>query len=258
MNQNQFLKIENCAFSKLKYTYFYTKTIILPFQIIKRASLLGLILGLGIFLVAFGPSVYKRFGVYASLMSVFHYSEYLAIAWSNSRTLSTDSFMLNHSAPYAIAAVSSWVEFFVEVYFYPIIKENISLLIFGLVICICGEILRKVAIITANSNFNHLVQYRKAEDHKLVTHGVYRLMRHPSYAGWFWWSIGTQIVLCNPVCIVLYAIASWKFFHERILVEEITLVSFFQQEYVDYQKRTGTGVPFIKGFVDYGTEYEIR
>lgn len=150
---------------------------------------------------------------------------------------------------YTIAAVTSWFEFFIEIYFWPWLKHNIAIFMVGITICIIGEILRKLAIITANSNFNHVVQYRKAEDHNLVTHGVYKYMRHPSYAGWFWWSIGTQVILCNPVCIILYTIVSWKFFHARIFMEEITLVNFFQQKYLDYQKRTCTGVPFIRGYI---------
>ena len=63
----------------------------------------------------------------------------------------------------------------------------------GLFFCIAGELLRKGAMLTAWSNFTHLVRERRVEGHKLVTHGVYSLCRHPSYAGWFWWSIGTQV-----------------------------------------------------------------
>lgn len=184
-------------------------------------------------------------------MSLFHYSEFLSIAWANPCTLNTDTFMLLHSTAYGLAAVSSWIEYAIEVYYYPYLKDNLRIMALGIFLCLAGEVLRKMAILTATSNFNHLVQYQKAKDHNLVTHGVYAYMRHPSYCGWFWWSIGTQVVLCNPFCVVIYAIASWKFFHERILIEEITLVNFFQQEYVDYQKQVGTGVPFVKGFVDY-------
>lgn len=183
-------------------------------------------------------------------MATFHYTEYLTIAWSNPRSLSTDTFMVNHSLAYIIAAVTSWIEFCVEVYFWPCLKQNTWLLIFGIVVCIACEILRKLAIITANTNFNHIVQFRKNDGHTLVTHGVYKYMRHPSYAGWFWWSIGTQIIMANPICVILYAIASWKFFHERILIEEVTLVNFFQQQYVDYQERTCSGVPFVRGYVE--------
>lgn len=160
--------------------------------------------------------------------------------------------MLNHSVAYLVAACSSWFEFFIEIYFWPSLKENTTVLIVGIAVCVAGEILRKLAIITANTSFNHIVQYHKSEDHVLVTHGVYRLMRHPSYAGWFWWSIGTQLILANPICSVLYAIVSWKFFQERILIEEVTLVNFFLDKYVEYQQTTPTGVPFVKGYVEGG------
>lgn len=103
-------------------------------------------------------------------------------------------------------------------------------------------------MITASENFTHIVQFDKVQNHQLVTHGVFSLVRHPSYLGWFMWSIGTQLTLANPVCIVLYAVASWKFFHERIFMEEITLLNFFGEEYYQYQQRVPTGLPFIKGY----------
>ena len=46
---------------------------------------------------------------------------------------------------------------------------------------------------TAKTNFNHYVQYVKQQGHELVTTGVYSFCRHPSYVGWFLWSIGTQV-----------------------------------------------------------------
>ena len=30
-------------------------------------------------------------------------------------------------------------------------------------------------------------------DHLLITTGIYAHMRHPSYVGWFYWSVGTQV-----------------------------------------------------------------
>ena len=58
-------------------------------------------------------------------------------------------------------------------------------------------------------------QFATIPQFQLVTHGIYSLSRHPSYAGWFYWSIGTQLLMCNPVCTLGYAYASWKFFEER-------------------------------------------
>ena len=65
----------------------------------------------------------------------------------------------------------------------------------GLFLCITGEIVRKCAMLTANTNFNHVVQTVKNSDHKLVTDGIYSVCRHPSYAGWFYYSIGTQVLI---------------------------------------------------------------
>lgn len=64
----------------------------------------------------------------------------------------------------------------------------------GLCLCVSGECLRKIAMVTAHRNFNHVVQNVKQDDHQLVTHGVYSIFRHPSYVGWFYWSMGTQVI----------------------------------------------------------------
>lgn len=56
-----------------------------------------------------------------------------------------------------------------------------------------------------------------------------------------------QVMLCNPVCILGYTIASWRFFRERIEEEELSLIHFFAEEYVEYKKRVPTGLPFISG-----------
>lgn len=53
------------------------------------------------------------------LLSGFHFSEFLSVALTNPRTLSIDSFILNHSVQYGVAAVSSWVEWAIEYYFFP-------------------------------------------------------------------------------------------------------------------------------------------
>ena len=61
--------------------------------------------------------------------------------------------------------------------------------------------------------------------------------------------LGTQVTLANPVCLIGYIWASWKFFEDRIHDEEITLIQFFGDEYIEYQKNVpASGVPFVKGF----------
>ncbi|XP_072152479.1 protein-S-isoprenylcysteine O-methyltransferase isoform X2 [Bemisia tabaci] len=161
-------------------------------QIAIRASFLGMIFAAGIFIQLLATSTLQPFGWYMCFMSFFHFSEFLAIAATDHGNLSVKSFILNHSPAYNIAAVTSWVEFFTEWYFWPGLKLIRSASYIGILMCIGGEALRKAAIFTAAKNFNHIIQSEKKDDHVLVTHGVYSLCRHPSYVGWFYWSIGTQ------------------------------------------------------------------
>ncbi|CAH1401701.1 unnamed protein product [Nezara viridula] len=240
----------------LSFAYFILLNVILRiflkdflYEVGVRALLLGSFFSIGILVAFLAPDSYKVFGWYLSVLTFFHYSEFLAIAISNPETLSVKSYILNHSVDYQIAALASWIEFFVERYFYPDLKLTWWVSACGLLTCIAGEVLRKTAIIQARSGFTHIVQNKRKPDHKLVTTGVYAWTRHPSYVGWFYWAIATQIILVNPICILAYTLASWKFFNDRIIIEELTLLSFFGDDYIEYQKKVPTGLPFIKGYL---------
>ncbi|KAM9856101.1 protein-S-isoprenylcysteine O-methyltransferase [Aulostomus maculatus] len=216
------------------------------YKVAVRACFLGVTFGCGL-IISCSDTTWTHFGWYMCSLSFFHYSEYLVTAIINPRSLSLDSFLLNHSVEYSLAALSSWLEFTVEKLLVPELKQLSCLSIVGLLMVLCGEGLRKAAMLTAGSNFNHIVQNEKAQSHVLVTGGVYAYFRHPSYVGWFYWSIGTQVMLCNPVCILGYTIASWRFFRERIEEEELSLIHFFAEDYVEYKKKVPTGLPFISG-----------
>lgn len=218
------------------------------YKVAWRAGLLGSGFGISILISTLANSSWSVFGWYLTLLTFFHYSEYLTTAMTNPKFLSLDSFLLNHSKEYGIAAFGSFIEFMIERFFCPEMKQILWLSIPGLLLCIGGEIIRKVAMFTAGTNFNHIIQSHREEGHVLVVHGIYSLFRHPAYVGWFWWSIGTQMILCNPICFIGYVVVSWRFFNRRILEEEITLLNFFGEDYVKYQKRVHTGLPFIKGY----------
>jgi len=100
-------------------------------------------------------------------------------------------------------------------------------------------------MIQASNNFSHSVAFRKLETHRLVTDGVYAWFRHPSYAGFFYWALGTQLVLQNPASLVIFAFLLWRFFYYRTRVEEKALIKFFGDEYVKYRQRVGVKIPFI-------------
>ena len=110
---------------------------------------------------------------------------------------------------------------------------------------VVGQTSRTTAMAHAGSNFNHLVQSKKKEGHELVTDGIYAWLRHPSYFGFFWWGLGTQVVLGNGICLVAYAIALWRFFRHRIEKEEHFLIHFFGYDYIRYRESTRIGIPFL-------------
>ena len=221
----------------------------LQLQVALCGSFLGVVFGSGFIISVLNLYSLRIFGFYVLALSFFHYSEYFSTAATNPTSLSLDSYLLNHSISYWVAASASWIEFFLELWLCPSIKQLWYISAVGGVLCVFGEITRKVAMFTAERNFNHMVQVKRQSGHKLVTHGIYSFFRHPSYVGWFWWSIGTQVLLVNPVCAAFYTAASWTFFKERVRFEEMTLINFFDEEYINYQKSVPTGLPFIKGYL---------
>lgn len=218
-----------------------------PVRVILLAHGVGMGFSLGVVL-ALSREPYAYFGLYVASLAFFHISEYVLTSIFNARTLSLDSFLLNHSMEYGLAILASCAEYIVEYLLFPGVKSLHVVALLGLAMVVFGEALRKTAMVTAGRNFTHVVQHYKRSGHRLVTHGVYSLCRHPSYAGWLCWSVGSQLLLCNPVCTLGFAVASWRFFAARIPNEEELLVQFFREDYVRYMKRVGTGVPMVGGY----------
>ncbi|EXB96395.1 Protein-S-isoprenylcysteine O-methyltransferase B [Morus notabilis] len=175
----------------------------------------------------------------------FHSSEYLlAITFHGRANVTLGSLLISQN--YLIAMIFSLVEYLTEVRLFPQLKEHWWISYFGLVMVVVGEIVRKMAIITAGTAFNHMIRTRPDEHHKLVTHGIYRYIRHPGYSGFFICSVGSQIMLCNPVSTIGFAMVVWRFFCQQIPYEEYFLRRFFGLQYDAYARRVHSGVPFVR------------
>ena len=227
-----------------------------------RAALLGTGLGCCLGLHAGGfiaLSAWQLFGTispriflawqwcaFATVHSIFHLLEYFTTALCNPTVASSDSFLVNHSTAYTAATLTSWTEFLLRFTFRPTWNVPSSVAFVGLGVVFVGQFIRSAAMITAGQSFNHLIQTYKKENHVLVTHGVYSILRHPSYVGWFYWSIGTQLVLGNVLHATLFAFVSWNFFNRRIPFEEESLCAHFPEEYPKYMRKTWMGIPFLK------------
>ncbi len=52
-------------------------------------------------------------------MSFFHFSEFVITSVIRPKNLSSESFLLNHSKAYGIAALTSWIEYLIELWLFP-------------------------------------------------------------------------------------------------------------------------------------------
>ncbi|KAF9451672.1 ICMT-domain-containing protein [Macrolepiota fuliginosa MF-IS2] len=221
-----------------------------PFAVVTIAFVLG-----GIFyvsLLAFLVGGFERYwwstnqlAFFFTAWSFFHWAEFAVTAGWNSEKCNVDSFLLNNGAMYHIAHATALSEYLITLYIKPETKAFAYVSQIGIILTLCGQTLRSLAMIHASTNFSHAVAFEKRRNHQLVTDGIYARFRHPSYAGFFYWALGTQLVLQNPLSFVLYCILLWRFFYYRTRAEEGALVKFFGQAYIDYRRRVGTKIPFI-------------
>jgi protein-S-isoprenylcysteine O-methyltransferase len=201
-----------------------------------RAFLLGTTLGatlvLTILLTTIFPTPFWRVPFFVAALSLFHFLEYYVTARYNTRYASVGAFLLTSNGwAYNVAHGSAIVECIVAHYFWPessrmgrflsftepVFGTSVSLLlVVGFALTIVGQVVRTMAMAQAASNFNHHVQSEHQEGHILVRTGLYGYLRHPSYFGFFWWGLGTQLVLGNVVCFVGYTLVLWRFFSTRI------------------------------------------
>ncbi|WFD22996.1 protein-S-isoprenylcysteine O-methyltransferase [Malassezia equina] len=182
---------------------------------------------------------------YLVFWALFHMLEFVVTAYWNETHLQSDSFLLQNGAEYVAAHTLGLLEFALESYVAPAWKRYTSLHVLGLLLIVYGQVLRSLAMVHASTNFTHALAHTKSHDHVLVTTGVYAFARHPSYAGFFWWAIGTQVLLGNPVSLLVFVVALVRFFAHRIQVEEAALCDFFGDAYRAYRARVAAGVPFV-------------
>ncbi|KZT12514.1 protein-s-isoprenylcysteine O-methyltransferase [Laetiporus sulphureus 93-53] len=186
-----------------------------------------------------------QLGFFLAAWSAFHWGEFAVTAGWNKDKCSIDSFLLENGIQYHMAHGFAIFEYLITLYFRPTWKKHAYVSALGVILAVVGQMLRSAAMIHAGSSFSHIVALRKVDTHILVTDGVYRWFRHPSYAGFFYWALGTQLVLQNPITFIGFAIVLWRFFDHRIRAEEGYLIRFFGRDYIEYRKRVGTRIPFI-------------
>src|ERR1700691_2564388 len=112
----------------------------------------------------------------------------------------------------------------------------------GFLLYTVGGILRLAPVFVLGRRFSGLVAIQP--EHRLVTSGLYGIIRHPSYLGLFVLALGWGLAFRSGVG-VLIAVLMLIVVLARIQAEERLLSESFGAEYDAYRARTWRLVPYI-------------
>ncbi len=121
------------------------------------------------------------------------------------------------------------------------IGESVSW--FGLLIILAGIAVRWWALAVLGKYFTVDVSLR--DDHKMVTAGPYRRVRHPLYAGSLLSFLGLGLIFQNPLATMVIVVPMFMAFSYRIKIEERALIDRFGDEYLHYRQTTNSLLPGI-------------
>ena len=114
---------------------------------------------------------------------------------------------------------------------------------FTIALIVAGVVLRWAAIATLRRYFTVDVAIRS--DHRVVSPGLYGIVRHPMYLGSFLSFVGLGIAFMNWLSVVVIATVTALAFAYRISVEERALVTALGDDYRAYAARTKRLIPGV-------------
>ena len=112
----------------------------------------------------------------------------------------------------------------------------------GFLLYSAGGVLRLAPVFVLGRRFSGLVAIQP--EHRLVTSGLYGVIRHPSYLGLFVLVLGWGLAFRSGVGVVI-ALLMLAVVLARIQAEERLLSETFGAEYDAYRARTWRLVPYV-------------
>lgn len=116
---------------------------------------------------------------------------------------------------------------------------DITSILSAIVVIICTIINIKGRLSLGN---NWADQIRIYKDHKFISAGIYKYIRHPLYASLIWIFYFLAVIFQNPIALILNSLVFLPFMYYRAKSEEKELISKFP-EYLKYMKKVGMFFP---------------
>lgn len=178
-----------------------------------------------------------RFFISFTTLALFHVSEFVVHHFLHPRKTNIHNFLLskNYCFGYFLVFVTTFAQWKLLPNVFVIIEKYTDII--GLLFIGLGLLLRIIAMIQLGRNYAHYIYLHKNSYNKLVTTGIFRIIRHPCYTGFFLFQIGIQILLENAIGVILFSVALHVFFNQRVTYEERMLCRHFPDEYPEYMKK---------------------
>jgi len=113
----------------------------------------------------------------------------------------------------------------------------------GLMLIVCGLVVRWLAILTLKRQFT--VDVSITEDHRIISNGMYRFVRHPAYTGSLLSFLGLAFCFSNYLSLLIIIVPIYLAFLHRVRIEEDVLIEAFGRQYLDYRASTKRFIPGI-------------
>jgi protein-S-isoprenylcysteine O-methyltransferase Ste14 len=115
--------------------------------------------------------------------------------------------------------------------------------IVGLIMFVVFSWLQVVAYKSLKNSYAQEVVIMK--DHKLITRGIYKFIRHPQYLSQLLSDLGAGLALLSYIVVPVVVLIELPLFIMRAVLEDKLLQKYFGEEYSAYKKRSGFIIPFI-------------
>jgi protein-S-isoprenylcysteine O-methyltransferase Ste14 len=120
-------------------------------------------------------------------------------------------------------------------------RQVISLL--GLLVLLSGIPIRYLAMVTLKGFYTPEVMI--ADDHQVVTTGIYNFVRHPAYLGYLLIHLGLGLSFGNWLTVLIIFLPVLGGVMYRIKVEDAALKESLGHSYINYAKTTKRLIPKV-------------
>jgi len=149
--------------------------------------------------------------------------------------------------PYGVLILIGFIVLIVDFVYIQMLVFQLVCVIIGIPLLAFGIAMRILPIrslIKAGLSIWKIKNLQIVEDHRLVTDGYYKHIRHPIYLGAIGMSFGWVITL-SSLYGLLFITLGLPFLLIRIEIEEKMLTEAFGEECKEYQRNTKKLIPYI-------------